>query len=283
MALSDSLGTAKSVRLARATIDYRERGEGSPIVFVHGLLVNADLWRHVVPPLADAGHRCIAPDWPLGSHSTPVPDADLTPPGLADLIAEFLVALDLREVTIVANDTGGALTQLLMTRNSDRIARVVFTPSDCFDQFMPDLFAPLVKITKVPGATWLLAQALRSRRVQRLPIALGWLAKRPIPKEITDSYLRPALRRAIRRDARAFAATVHKRYTIQAAEELRNFGKPVLIAWAAEDKVFPMSLAHRLAAVLPDATVTPIYDSYTFVPEDQPAELAKAIAGFVAD
>ena len=77
MALSDSLGTAKTVRLGRATIDYRERGEGSPIVFVHGLLVNADLWRHVVPPLADAGHRCIAPDWPLGSHSTPVPDADV--------------------------------------------------------------------------------------------------------------------------------------------------------------------------------------------------------------
>jgi len=87
------------------------------VVFVHGLLVNADLWRDVVPVVADTGLRCIAPDWPMGSHPTAVPGADLSPPGLAALIAAFLERLDLDDVSIVANDTGGAITQILMTRH----------------------------------------------------------------------------------------------------------------------------------------------------------------------
>jgi pimeloyl-ACP methyl ester carboxylesterase len=283
MATSDDLGTAKSVRLSRATIDYRERGEGPPVVFVHGLLVNADLWRKVVPAVAEAGNRCIAPDWPLGSHSTPAPDAELTPVGVAGLIAEFLATLDIRDATIVANDTGGALTQILMTRHPERIARVVLTPSDCFEEFLPSLFAPLPRVARVPGSMWLMAQALRFRWVQRLPIAFGWLTKRPIPASITESYLKPSRRAAIRRDVTAFLTTIHKRHTIEAAERLRHFDRPVLIAWAAEDKVFPITLATRLAETLPNATVTPIYDSYTFVSEDQPAELAKLITAFIAD
>jgi pimeloyl-ACP methyl ester carboxylesterase len=110
MARSAELGQRRTVRLTQGVIAYRERGDGRPVVFVHGLLVNADLWRAVVPAVADAGYRCLAPDWPLGSHELPMPpDADLSPPGLADLIGGFLEALDLSDVTLVANDTGGAL------------------------------------------------------------------------------------------------------------------------------------------------------------------------------
>lgn len=282
MAISDCLGTAKSVRLSRATIDYRERGEGPPVVFVHGLLVNADLWRNVVPAVAEAGNRCIAPDWPLGSHTTPVPGADLTPPGVADMIAEFLDTLDLSDVTLVANDTGGALVQLLMTRHPERIGRVVLTPSDCFDRFFPPVFAPLPKIAKVPGSMWIMTQLLRVRRLHRLPVVFGLLTKRPIPNEFVDSYLRPSRRSpAIRRDLRAFLKTVHKRYTIEAAGRLGGFDKPVLLAWATEDKLFPIKLAHRLAEVLPSAYIKEIGGTRTFVPEDQPAELATLITRFV--
>ena len=96
----------------RARSRYRERGTGEPIVFVHGALVNADLWRKVVPELAK-DFRCIAPDLPLGSHERAMPaDADLSPPGVAKLIADFIAALDLDNVTLVGNDTGGALCQL---------------------------------------------------------------------------------------------------------------------------------------------------------------------------
>src|SRR5690349_2709607 len=114
----ETLGVVHEIDLGSATVRYFENGaiEGRVVVFVHGLLVNADLWRHIVPAAVEAGLHTYAVDWPLGSHAIPVPDADLTPTGLADLIAEFLDRLDLTDVTIVANDTGGALTQILMTR-----------------------------------------------------------------------------------------------------------------------------------------------------------------------
>ncbi len=278
----DDMPTRKSARLRRATIDYTEWGDGPPIVFVHGLLVNSGLWRHVAPVVADAGNRCIAPDWPLGGHTTPVPDADMSPPGVADLIAEFLDTLDLRDVTIVANDTGGALVQLVLTRNPDRIGRVVLTPSDCFEYFFPPLFAPLPKLARVPGFASVLVAALRSRWVQRSPAAFGFIAKRRIPNEIVDSYLAPSRRsKAVRDDLTRFLRNVHNRHTIAAAEQLRDFTKPVLLAWAREDKVFPVKLAYRLGEILPKAAVVEIDDSYTFVPEDRPAELAEQIIGFI--
>src|SRR5689334_9762337 len=106
MSLSAALGEEREVRLGAGTIRYRERGQGRPVVFAHGFLTNADLWRNVVPPLAQEW-RCIAPDWPLGSHTVAMErGADLTPHGVARLVAEFLAALDLEDVVLVGNDTG---------------------------------------------------------------------------------------------------------------------------------------------------------------------------------
>lgn len=284
LAMTRPLGTPHAVTIGRTTVQYFEAGpaDGPVVVFVHGLLVNADLWRGVVATLAAAGVRCIVPDWPLGSHTIAVPDADLTPPGVATLIADVLDALDLRDVTMVANDTGGALTQIVMTTRPERIGAVVLATCDCFDQFFPPLFAMLPRLARVPGAFWLLAQSMRLRLAQRLPIAYGWLTKRPVPAAVMASYLLPSRTdAAIRRDAARFLRSVHKRYTLAAAEALPGFDKPVLLAWAAEDRVFPIALAHRLAEVLPNVTLVPIADSYTLVPEDQPDELARLVLGVV--
>ncbi len=279
-----ALGTPRDVTLAHATVRIFESGpsDGPPLVFVHGVLVNADLWQHVLPRAAAAGLRCIAVDWPLGSHDLPAPDADLTPPGVADLVAELLVELDLHDVTVVGNDSGGAITQILMTRHPDRLARIVLTPSDSFERFFPPLFAALPVAARVPGAPKVLTQALRARWVQRLPIGYGWLTKRPIPDDVVDSFLRPSReRREIRADLTRFLRTVHRRHTLAAAEKLGRFDRPVLLAWAAEDRVFPISLAERLAERLPDATIARIDDSLTFVPLDQPDVLADLIVDFV--
>ena len=277
------LGDSRELALDSGTLRYFESGpsDGPAVVFVHGLLVNADLWRQVVPGLVDAGFHTYAVDWPLGAHEHAMPAADLTPPGVADLIATFMDRLDLQDVTVVANDTGGALTQILMTRHPERIGRVVLTPSDSFERFFPPMFALLPHLAKIPGGTWLLIQALRSRFVQRLPIGFGWLTKRPIPLATVNSYVLPSRRdAAIRRDLRAFLRTVHKRHTLAAAEQLPSFTRPVLLAWATEDKLFPSSLAERLADRLPDARIVPIADSLTFVPEDQPAELVRLVTEF---
>lgn len=282
MAISEELGTVHEAALRSARIRYRERGAGPPVVFVHGLLANGDLWRKVVPTVADAGFRCLVPDWPLGAHEIPVPEADLTPPGVAALIAEFIAELDLHDVVVVANDTGGAITQILMVNHPERIGGVVLTPSDSFERFFPPGFAFLPRLARVPGSIWLLAQSLRQRALHRLPFTFGWVAKRPLPEHIVDSFLLPSRRDpAIRRDLRRFLTAVHKRHTLDAAEQLPRFTKPVLLAWASEEKLFPVRLAERLAEKLPDAELQVIDDSYTFVPEDQPEPLARLVVNFL--
>jgi pimeloyl-ACP methyl ester carboxylesterase len=280
MARSEALGIIREVILPAGRIRYRDLGEGPPVVFVHGLLVNADLWRAVVPEVAEAGLRCIAPDWPLGSHELPVPDADLSPPGLAELMAAFLDQLDLTDVTIVANDTGGAITQILMATHPERVGRVVLTPSDSLERFFPPVFSPLPKLARLPGSMWLLVQLLRLRALHSLPFTFGWVAKRPIPPDVRESYLSPTRRdTAVRRDLRRFLRGVHRRHTLAAARAFPQFTKPVLLAWA-EDRLFPLELAHRLAGLLPQATLVTIKDSYTFVPEDQPEKLARLVVDF---
>ena len=270
-----------TVTLPAGTIAYAEQGAGRPVVFIHGLLVNANLWREVIPLVADAGFRCLAPTLPLGAHQKPMPEADLTPPGLAKLIADFLAALDLDDVTVVANDTGGALTQILMVNHPERIGRVVLTPCDAFEEFFPKPFDALTRLIRTPGAAWLLSRALQFPAVQRQPNSFGWLAKRGIPDEIMASYVRPCRDSgAIRRDLKRFLVGVDNRHTLAAADRLRGFTKPVLLVRAAEDKVFKASLFDRLAAILPDARLVEVADSWTFVSEDQPDRLARLVVEF---
>ncbi|MFC9664326.1 alpha/beta fold hydrolase [Nocardia sp. NPDC127606] len=281
MGISSALGPAREIALSSGRIRYHDTGAGSPVVFVHGLLVNADIWRGVVPGLAAAGHRCLTPDWPLGSHTIPMPDADLSPTGIADLIAEFLDALDLTDVTIVANDTGGALTQILMTRRPERIGRVVLAAVDCYEVFPPQPFAGLLKVAKIPGVIRPLLAPMRFELMQRLPLGFGLVTKHALPQEIAQSYLGPARRNAaIRDDLRRFAAGVDKRCTVAAAERFGTVEIPVLVVWSTEDKLFPMALAERLVADLPRASLRTLDNSYTFIPEDRPELLTELIVEF---
>jgi pimeloyl-ACP methyl ester carboxylesterase len=283
MSNSELLGTRHTVDLPAGRVAYRERGIGAPVVFVHGLLANGDLWRNVVPAVADAGYRCLTPDWPLGSHSTPMPPAaDLSPPGVARLIAEYLDVLDLTDVTVVANDTGGALTQLLMIEHPGRLAKVVLTPCDALDAFFPPPFAPLPKLAAVPGMVWVLSKLLRIPLLQRSQAVFGMVTRQPIPPEVLASYVGPSgASAAIRRDLRRFLRGVHRRYTLAAAARLPEFTKPVLLVGADQDRIFHPRLARRLAELLPAAKQVMVTDSYTFVPEDQPAELARLVVEFL--
>jgi pimeloyl-ACP methyl ester carboxylesterase len=272
----------REIELSSGKVRFQEEGEGRPVVFVHGLLVNGSLWRKVIPLLDGKQLRSVVPDWPLGAHTTPVRSAaDLSPRGMARLIAEFLEALDLNDVTLVANDTGGAIAQLLVVERPERIARLVLTPCDAFANFLPPAFRPLQHLAKAPALLTAALQPLRIRALRRLPIAFGWLSKRPVPDEVSDTWLRPFLTdAAIRRDTARFLRAIDSRDTLAAAERLHTFERPVLLAWAKEDRFFPLEQAHRLAELFPDAQVEEIPDSYTFVPEDQPERLAALIAEF---
>jgi pimeloyl-ACP methyl ester carboxylesterase len=270
--------------LPQGTVRYRELGSGEPIVLVHGFLTNGELWREVAPRLAES-FRVIVPDWPLGSHELPMTaGADLTPTGLAKIVADFLEALDLRNVTLVGNDTGGALSQLVAVHHPERLGRLVLTPCDAYENFLPPMFRPLQVLARIPGAVLVIGQTLRPRASRRLPFAYGWLAKRPIPDDLSDAWMAPLLRdKRIRHEIATILKGISSRYTIQAAERFGEFTKPVLIAWAPEDRFFKLRYAERMLEAFPDARLERIENSLTFVSLDQPERTAALIAAFASE
>jgi pimeloyl-ACP methyl ester carboxylesterase len=271
----------KEIQLPQGTIRYREAGEGKPVVFVHGYLVDHRLWDGVVDRLSDR-FRCIAPDWPLAAHHVAMnPDADLSPPGLARLIADFLTKLELEDVTIVGNDSGGAISQVLVTTHPDRIGRLALTNCDTHENFPPGIFKAMPPLAKLPGGMLLLSLPFRVGAVARR--AFKPFAKTKIPDDLIASWMAPSANdRSIRRDARKVTSGMNKRYTLAAAEKLRGSQLPICLLWAPADKLFPIAHAERLASESGNAKVVPIADASTFVPLDQPARVAEEIAEFAS-
>jgi pimeloyl-ACP methyl ester carboxylesterase len=281
MAISYQLGRERQVLLPAGDIDYRERGAGPTVVFVHGLLVNGDLWRDVSPRLADR-YRCVTPDWPLGAHSTPVePDADLSLAGLGRIVADFLKKLELEDVTLVGNDTGGAICQYVAVHHPERVARLVLTSCDAFECYPPRPFGFLPWMGRIPGLLALSANTMRLRPLRSTPLALGLVMRRPPEKPVSDSYVTPGYRGEIRHDTRRVLSAIDRRDTLALAERFQEFKKPVLIAWGEDDRLFSQELSHRLAAAFPDARRVGVPQARTFVPEDEPKRLADLIAAFI--
>ncbi|MFL5781679.1 MAG: alpha/beta fold hydrolase [Thermoleophilaceae bacterium] len=266
-------------------IAYRSTGSGRPVVFVHGVGVNGLLWRDVVPRVAAAGYRCIAPDWPLGAHPEPLAaDADLSLPGLASIVADFLEEHGLEDVVLVANDTGGAVAQWLVGHRASRVGALVLTSCDAFERFPPRPQLYLKPASRVPGALWLVAQAVRFRWAQRTPFAYGWTTREPMPRDVMRAFTTPVRSvPGVRRDLARLLRAVDTRYTFEAAEALRTFDKPALVIWAEHDKLFPREHGRRLAELLPQGRFELMPDSQTFVPMEQPERLAKRIVEFLAE
>lgn len=270
----------KEIELPAGRIRYREAGEGKPVVFVHGFLVDGRLWDGVVDRLSDRC-RCIAPDWPIAAHQVAMnPDADLSPPGIAALIASFLDALELEDVTIVGNDSGGAMSQVLATRHPERIGRLVLTNCDTHDNFPPGIFKAMPPLAKLPGGMTVLSAPFRIGALART--AFKPFARTPIPPDLVASWMRPSLSDpGVKHDATKVTAGMNKRYTLEAAERLSQSELPLLLTWAPGDKFFPISYAERLEKETPNARLVRIPDASTFVALDQPARLADEIATFV--
>jgi pimeloyl-ACP methyl ester carboxylesterase len=278
------LGPARTIDLGGGRrIRAHATGEGPPIVFVHGALVNANLWRKVIPRLH--GFTRVALDLPLGSHTIPMPkDADYTSAALADLIADALEKLELNGATIVANDTGGGLTQILAARRPGSVGGFVLTSCDAFDNFPPRFFRIVLAPARIPGGASAAFRGLWLRPLRRLPIAYGWLTNEPIEREADDSYVLPVLTSGeIRRDTRRFLNGFDRAELLDAAAKLASWDKPAMIAWSRNDRFFPGEHAERLAALIPTARLEWIENARTFSPEDRPDRLAELIANFAAD
>ncbi len=271
----------REIELPAGRVRYREAGEGRPIVFVHGYLVDGRLWDGVIDSLSDRC-RCLAPDWPLAAQQVAMsPDADLSPYGVAAIVASFLERLELEDVTIVGNDSGGAISQVLVTRHPERIGRLVLTNCDTHENFPPGIFKAMPPVAALPGGMTLLATPFRIGALARA--AFKPFSKKPIPPDLIASWMHPSLRDpGVRHDAKKFTVGMNKRYTLEAAEKLRGSDLPLLLAWAPGDRFFPIKYAQRLQGEVPNARLVEIPDSATFVPLDQPRRLADEIASFAA-
>jgi pimeloyl-ACP methyl ester carboxylesterase len=274
----------KQIELSAGTIEYQDTGgDGPALVLLHGLMMDASLWDGPIADLA-ADHRCIAPTLPLGAHRHAMrAGADLSLPGIARLVAELVDRLGLRDVTLVGNDTGGALVQLLMSDGTAGVDRVVLASCDAFDNFPPGLTGRALMLTgKLPPAMFgLFMQQMRLRAVRRLPVAFGWLTRRG--DAATARWMKPVMTQPeIRRDAVRMlrAAAADTGLLLRAAECFPGFNRPALVVWASEDRVMPPEHGRRLAEVLPQGRLVEVDDSYTLIPLDQPAKLAQVIREF---
>jgi pimeloyl-ACP methyl ester carboxylesterase len=273
------------IELSAGTIDYQDTGgEGPTLVLLHGLLMDASLWDDVITDLS-IDHRCVAPTLPLGAHGHPMsPNADLSLRGIAQLVAELIDRLDLRDVTLVGNDTGGALVQLVVGDDAaTRVGRIVLASCDAFDNFPPGLTGKTLVLTgKLPPALFgLFMQQMRLRPLRRLPIAFGWLTKRG--DAATARWIQPVLhQREIRRDTTRVlrAAAADKNVMVDAARRLPTYDRPALVVWASEDRVMPPGHGRRLAELLSQGQLTEIPDSYTLIPLDQPGRFARIVRDF---
>lgn len=272
------------IELSTGRIEYADSGGSGPVaVFLHGALMSGTAWSAVVDALRP-DVRCVVPTLPLGAHRmAQLPGADLSPRGVARLVGELLERLDLDDVTLVGNDTGGALAQLLVTSDPARVARLALVSCDAFDNFPPGLPGRVcVWAARVPGGLYAALQPLRVPALRRLPVTFGWMAKRPIPRDVFAGWLTAFLADAgVRRDAVRFLRAVDRRDLQVASEQLASFDRPALVVWASEDRVMPPEHGRRLAEVLPAAELIELDDCYTLIPLDRPAALAAALRDFI--
>jgi len=272
------------LELSAGTIEYEDTGgEGPVLVLLGGLVMDGSVWDPMLAELRGE-HRCIVPTLPLGAHRRPMrADADLSLAGFGAMVGELLERLDLREVTLVQNDHAAAL--VLAGENPGRVARLVISSCEAFENYPPGLPGKNMRLTAMlPGGIFLSMQALRLRPLRRLPIAFGWMAKRPLPDDLIDRWLRPLqTNRGVRRDLHKYLTGARRGEMMQVCERLAAFRRPALVVWTPEDRVQRPEHGRRLAELLPDARLIEIPDSYTLIMRDQPTAFARAVRDFVGE
>jgi len=272
------------VQVDGATIEYTESGTGSPVVFVHGAYVTGALWDEVAHRLSDT-HRIIVPTWPFGAQREPLREpVDLSVTAAGRRILGLLEALDLSDVTLVTNDTGGGIVLAALGDPGidwGRVSRLVFTNGDSYEHFPPGSFAPIVRLCRLSRSVGSVLMRLLTTPVgQKVFISA-------VTRHGIDAERRPAIfggflsSAAVRSQAVRFTADLRPRYTLAASRAIEEWTKPVLLAWAEADSMFPLSHARRLADAFPNATLESIAGASTYVMLDRPEETASAIRQFL--
>ncbi|MYR06968.1 alpha/beta fold hydrolase [Gordonia sp. SID5947] len=279
--------TTTTIDLPSGTIEYVAHGpEDSahpPVVFVHGVAVDHRLWSPVAEILAESGYRCYTPTLPLGSHHIPWgPEVDRSPRGAATLVREFVAELGLSQATLVANDTGGAITQFALDADPEFVRALVFTNCDAFDLFPPQPFRLLFALLRQRMLLKPLIESMRWRALRHSPLGVGLLVTDPDP-DLTRSVFEPLRTDArIRDDLIAFLGQVDPAELAAVTPRMSRVDLPVTMVWGSDDRCFTPEHGRRFAAVFPNAQFIAVPGARTFVSLDAPRAVADAVAATAA-
>ncbi len=289
---TDSTGAATLLprtmaRLARGDIAYVDRGDPAApaAVFVHGVLVNADLWRNVIDEVSDL-RRCVALDLPAHGAS-PAPSGEgpsdaLSLEGLASALEELCARLGLDRVDVVANDTGGAVAQVFAARHPGRMRTLTLTNCDVHDNFPPEPFKPFVALAESGELGPIVAGMAGDLALARSEA--GYAQGYAHPDRLGDALLRSYLRPFAADNGRGL-----ERFLISSSADelmaieplLAQVRAPTQVAWGTADVFFEPAWADRLAAMIPGtARVTLVPDAMLFWPDERAGDLVALLRDF---
>jgi len=276
-----SLATTRhSVQTPSGRISYVEQGAGPVALFVHGVLLNGHLWRHQLAQLGDI-RRCIAPDLLAHGDTQIAPGQDLSVTANAHMLKQFLDALNIDKVDMVANDSGGGIAQIFAANYPERLRSLTLTNCDTHDNWPPEAFKPFLAMAADGGLRGALDAMLADKNVFRAPEALGPAYEHPqqVSDETIDTYLQPFVRTSQRTgELQEFLAAFCNSHTTQIEDRLKSLQAPTLIAWGTDDIYFPVSWSKWLAETIPGTRKRVEFEgARIFFPEERWADFNREL------
>src|SRR6266536_161649 len=280
MGRNELSATRHSVQTASGRISYMEQGTGSVALFVHGVLLNAYLWRNHPADLSDM-RRCIAADLLAHGDTEIAPDQDVSITANANMLKEFIDALDIEQADLVGNDSGGGIAQIFAASYPERVRSLTLTDCDAHDNWPPEAFKPFLAMAAAGGLRGTLDALLSDKNLYRSPQALGPAYEHPerLTDDSIETYLRPLVRTEQRTtDLRRFLAAFDNRHTLAVEAGLKTLQAPTLIVWGTDDVYFDVKWSHWLADNIPGTRRrVELKDARIFFPEERPAEFNREL------
>jgi len=276
MSSQSTFTTTHSVETPSGRISYAAAAAGPVALFVHGVVLNKHLWRHQLDGLSDI-RRCIAVDLLAHGDTEITPNQDVSVTANATMLKEVLDALNIDQVDLVGNDSGGGIAQILAALNPERVRTLTLTNCDTHDNWPPEAFEPFVDMVKAGGLRDTLDAMLADKAIFRSPGALGPAYEQPesVTDEDIETYLRPLVRSEQRtRDLQRFVMAFDNKHTRVIEPQLHQLQAPTLIVWRTDDVYFPVTWAHWLADTIPVAKPpVELEGARIFCPEERAGEL----------